>query len=552
MVVAQQKSGAFQVLVGKIDDILQYAIGDPMRYLANWGRLYSLWPVHLETACCVPPDTVLLGDNKPISEYGIGDLVAGASGRVQVEETFSRRFKGELIEVRGRGMLPFLVTPEHRILTEQRRLEGGKGTYESAQSWKRARELAHAPPTRRNRRYLYPTGVHDCLLIPRVKGSISLTAIPLGSYATPRGLDVVHGRGENPPLEFPLTKKTAWLLGVYTAEGWTTENHDVYLSFGHDEQPLVRQVMEIARSLGYHPAVKKRRTGTWVRFSSSILARALRQWCGHLAENKKIPDFVLYNNDDGLLKSFLKGYLKGDGSVTVDRRGPIFDRASTTSKTLALQLQLAYARLGQFARIRTERREGTAKIEGRTVKTRDSYSLWLLTSHRKNADFRINDDSIVVPIRGISRVPYSGEVRNIETSDDTYLVSNAVVHNCSVEVGAAAGSRFDMERFGALEAFGSLRACDLIIVMGTVTRKLAPRLKFIYDQMAEPKWVIAVGACSITGGLYFDSYNVLRGIDDIIPVDVYVPGCPPRAEAILQGLVLLQEKIRRAPSLSGR
>ncbi|HKT21907.1 MAG TPA: NADH-quinone oxidoreductase subunit NuoB, partial [Nitrososphaerales archaeon] len=123
---------------------------------------------------------------------------------------------------------------------------------------------------------------------------------------------------------------------------------------------------------------------------------------------------------------------------------------------------------------------------------------------------------------------------------------------CSVEIGAAAGSRFDMERFGALEAFGSLRQCDLLIVMGTVTRKLAPRLKLVYDQMAEPKWVIAMGACSITGGLYFDSYNVLRGIDDIIPVDVYVPGCPPRAEAFLQGLVLLQEKIRRAPSLSGR
>jgi NADH-quinone oxidoreductase subunit B len=122
---------------------------------------------------------------------------------------------------------------------------------------------------------------------------------------------------------------------------------------------------------------------------------------------------------------------------------------------------------------------------------------------------------------------------------------------CSVEVGAAAGSRFDMERMGVLEAFGSLRQCDLLIVMGTVTRKLAPRLKLIYDQMPEPKWVIAMGACSITGGLYFDSYNVLRGIDDIIPVDVYVPGCPPRAEALLQGLVLLQEKIRHSQGLRG-
>jgi len=122
---------------------------------------------------------------------------------------------------------------------------------------------------------------------------------------------------------------------------------------------------------------------------------------------------------------------------------------------------------------------------------------------------------------------------------------------CSVEVGAAAGSRFDFERFGTLEAFGSLRQCDLLIVMGTVTRKLAPRLKLIYDQMPEPKWVIAMGACSITGGLYFDSYNVLRGIDDIIPVDVYVPGCPPRAESLIQGVALLQDKIRHSTSLRG-
>ncbi len=122
---------------------------------------------------------------------------------------------------------------------------------------------------------------------------------------------------------------------------------------------------------------------------------------------------------------------------------------------------------------------------------------------------------------------------------------------CSVEFGAAAGSRFDLERFGVLEAFGSLRQCDLLVVMGTVTRKLAPRLKLVYDQMPDPKWTIAMGACAITGGLYFDSYNVLRGIDDIIPVDVYVPGCPPRAEALLQGLVLLQDKIRKSQSLRG-
>jgi NADH-quinone oxidoreductase B subunit len=552
MVAAQQqKSGAFQVLVGKIDDVLQYAIGDPMRYLANWGRLYSLWPVHLETACCIPPDTVLLGDNKPISLYGIGDAVTGASGPVRVNQTFSRKFEGDLIQVKGRGMLPFLVTPEHPILTVRRKLQGGKGTYGDDRTWKQAGELVEAPLTRKNGLYSYPTGEHDCLLVPRIKGSFDLTTISLDRFATHLGLNVLRGRGENPPLQFPLTRNTAWLLGVFVAKGWTTKNHDVYFSFGHDERSLVDRVMKMTRSLGYHPTIKIRRTTTWVRFSSSILARALREWCGHLAENKKIPDFILYHKNLDLLRAFVQGYLKGDGNVTIDERGPVFDRADTTSKVLALQIQLAYVRLGNFARISLGHHGGVSN-KGRTVMTKDSYQMSVLTSERKNADFKLSKDSIAVPIRSVSRVAYSGPVNNLETADNTYLVSNAVVHNCSVEVGAAAGSRFDIERFGALEAFGSLRACDLIIVMGTVTRKLAPRLKLIYDQMAEPKWVVAMGACSITGGLYFDSYNVLRGIDDIIPVDVYVPGCPPRAEALIQGLVLLQEKIRRMPTLSGR
>ncbi len=554
MVAAQapiQKSGTVQFLVGKVDDILQYAIGDPLRYLANWGRLYSLWPVHLETACCVPPDTVILGDNKLISEYRPGDSAMGVTGHAEVVRTYSREYAGTLVEVAGRGMLPLLLTPDHPVLTSSRIVRSGKGEYLSGSSWKKAGELVSAPPVRVHGSYLYPTQTHDCLLIPRVKGYVGLTSIALGPYSTRRGLAIVRGRGENPPLEFPLTVKSAWLLGIFVAEGWTTKNHDVYFSLGRHEGLLAKRISAIVRSLGYSPQIKLRETSLVVRFSSSILARALREWCGHLAEGKRIPDFILYHSKPELLKAFLKGYHKGDGNVTVDKRGPIFDRASTSSKVLALQLQLAYARLGYFARVRREPREGTAQIQGRTVKTKDSYSLWLLTSKRKHADFRIDSDFITVPIRRISRIKYTGNVRNLETTDNTYLVSNAVVHNCSVEIGAAAGSRFDMERFGALEAFGSLRACDLLIVMGTVTRKLAPRLKLVYDQMAEPRYVLAMGACAITGGLYFDSYNVLRGIDDVIPVDVYIPGCPPRAEAVLQAIVLLQEKIRKSPSLSG-
>ena len=550
MVTQVEKTGAFNVLVGKANEILQDAVGAPLRYLVNWGRLYSLWPVHLETACCTPPETVILGDNKPISSYQVGDRVVGATGHIGVTQTFSRDFKGDLFKIRGRGMLPFLVTPEHPVLTVERDLRSGKGEYSEARTWKYASQLVQAPPVKKNGMFLYPTAKHDCLLIPRIKGSVDVQNIALDEYATQRGLNIVRGRGENPPLEFRLNAETAWLLGLYAAKGWTTEDHDVIFALGHDEDALVRRVERIATSLGYSPYVKERETGVNVRFSSSILARALRKWCGHTAGNKKMPDFILYHDSLDILKAFIAGYLEGGGNETVDGRVPEYDRASSTSRVLTLQLQLAFARLGLFASVRPGQK-GKSTIPGRQLETNDSYELWLQTN-RKRSGFDLQDDFIAVPIRSVSKVRYSGPVHNIETRDNTYLVSNATVHNCSVEVGAAGGARFDMERFGVLEAFGSLRQCDLLIVMGTVTRKLAPRLKLIYDQMPEPKWVIAMGACSITGGLYFDSYNVLRGIDDIIPVDVYIPGCPPRAEAFMQGLVLLQEKIRSSHSIGGR
>ena len=144
----------------------------PSATWSNWGRLYSLWPVHLETACCTPPDTVILGDNKPISSYKVGDSAVGTTGHVGVTQTFSRNFQGDLVEIRGRGMLPFFVTPEHPILTVRREVRSGKGEYSDIRVWKSAAELVPSPPVKKHGRYLYPTADHDCLLIPRIKGSV--------------------------------------------------------------------------------------------------------------------------------------------------------------------------------------------------------------------------------------------------------------------------------------------------------------------------------------------------------------------------------------------
>src|SRR6187551_3566425 len=113
---------------------------------------------------------------------------------------------------------------------------------------------------------------------------------------------------------------------------------------------------------------------------------------------------------------------------------------------------------------------------------------------------------------------------------------------CGIEFMATMGSHYDLARFGAERVGFSPRQCDLLMVMGTIAKKMGPVLRQVYLQMAEPRWVLSMGACASSGGI-FDTYSVLQGIDQVIPVDVYVPGCPPRPEAVIDGILRVQELV---------
>ena len=164
---------------------------------------------------------------------------------------------------------------------------------------------------------------------------------------------------------------------------------------------------------------------------------------------------------------------------------------------------------------------------------------------------RITDQSSSINLAGLDNRGYVlttvNDIINWSRTGSLYWMTFGLAC-CAVEMMHTSIPRYDLERFGAIPR-GSPRQSDLMIVAGTLTNKMAPALRKVYDQMPEPRYVISMGSCANGGGYYHYSYSVVRGCDRIVPVDVYVPGCPPSAEAILYGIMQLQKKIRNKGSL---
>jgi len=378
---------------------------------------------------CVKGDTIIAGDYKPIANLKAGDNVFGKTTSEKVVSPIQNVFKGDMLSIKGCGLLPVEVTPEHPILISRLKVTS-KGRQYLPPEWIPAKDLQEK-------------SMYMC--VPIMQGTNNITQLDLTAYA--KRLTHPNWKGQIPhhtklhTLE--VTKETAQIIGLYVAEGSRMSNKagGLQFSLNKNETYLISTVLKWGRSLGYSAKVYFKDNTAKVCIPSTVLGFAFSDWFGCGSKNKKLPDWILEHSDLTIIKAVLDGMIAGDGSV--DHNGRLI--YGTSSKILAMQMQLLIARLGEFAQLRVEHRKerklkaailppqilysvdwGTPKITERNLmgKTIKSYqNRW-----------RKLDNYIITPIINITKYPYAGTVYNITTTDHSYLVSNAVVHNCDSEI----------------------------------------------------------------------------------------------------------------------
>jgi intein/homing endonuclease len=353
---------------------------------------------------CVPAGELILGDNKPIESYNIGDVVLSTSGSSTVSYTFKRWYEGEIVKIKGLGLLPIYLTPEHPVLVKREYwVTHPYGKVDEGLQWKLAGEL----DVKRDKLLLpiLPTRENELCVDVTVKGMVRKYSLP-------------------------LNRDLAWLLGIYVAEGHF-DGQCAVLTIGKHEAELANNIKSVVGRLGLNCYEDFVRTSRRIRITSTIFGRALDKLCGHGAANKKVPDGLLFAGRD-VIEAFIEGYESGDGHYYYNvGRGTAVKTmvAVTVSKTLALQLQLLYAKVGRWLNIHYHPTKGKHVIEGRVVNVKPSYSMQSAKEYNAKGHKWI-DGYVTVPIISLERLPYSGYVYNLETTDNTYLISNAVVHNC--------------------------------------------------------------------------------------------------------------------------
>ena len=311
-----------------------------------------------------------------------------------------------MTRIRAVGTLPLSITDEHEVLTSD-----SKTSF-----WFPASKVVPR---------------ENYLMIPRIKGTLDYPLLDLSPYTTKP--NIVTGKGY--PMDFPLNFDSSWLVGLYLAEG-SVQEEGIRFSLGRHEKDLAKRLVEVIQSLGYKGGMSGRGSTVKVKLDSRVLGRAFRSLCGDSCYNKAVPHFILDHKDLKLSEGLLKGYLEGDG-YTGDR----YISAPTASKRLALSLQLLAARPGILLKVYYYPARGWRKVQGRNV---FSHERWHLHAQDRKL-FKIMGldrkvglylsricwpDYILTPVTEVGCEPYSGEVWNLGTTDQTYLASNLVVHNC--------------------------------------------------------------------------------------------------------------------------
>lgn len=369
---------------------------------------------------CLPAGEFVTGVNKNIEDVVIGDVIVGQNRSAKVVATKKHQYTGNTFTVKAMGCLPFTVTDEHPVLVHSRKWRSHYPINLMSSQWKEAKDLEIK---------------FDYVVVPKLKAKKFEKILDLKEFTTETGYRANL-------KSMTLDNELAYVLGLYVAEGSKLNRHNsgIQFSLHKDEIHLYDLIKKFADKFNYNTRFKITDNNLKVDFSSTILCKAFEKWCGRGAYNKQIPDFILYNEDTTVLQSFLDGYIEGDGHY-----GKKSIKAGTVSKKLALELQLAYARLGYFASIRQCNR-GERIIRGKTLKP---YTIFEVEIHAKKVSTRdfgngeLNslsyrwkefEDYIAVPITSIEKKAFEGTVYNLRTENHEFAVNNVVTHNCDMAI----------------------------------------------------------------------------------------------------------------------
>ena len=414
-------------LFGAIEHCINHLIR--LHTLRQSGREKQAWDL-----ACFKPTEIVMGDiPKPIAQVEIGDEVFGRFGPTRVVNTMKKAFSGDLIVLKARYLLPFAATPEHPILAVEWKLKTTSNPKTTVKEYGEPQFIEASKLIGSDGMRGKPARSGYALVIPK----------PLFGHTTELDLDpYIVDSCQSRPINrsLALNSDLAWLMGLYVAEGsHSQENRTIQFSLGSDEIDVAECLVSVFADLGYSANINIDGPNLRVLVASPVLARAFGDWFGRSSHTKHLPGWLVRESSKEIFASFMAGYFEGDGCV-VGLRNCGF----TVSEALAKQIQLMGFSHGiPFSVSKIVRPERTIgkyvlpievgyQIEANNWQANEMFAQ---TSDRRIRNFyHDTHNAVYVPLISVNNEYYEGDVHNFETEDHTYVVSNAIVHNCDMVV----------------------------------------------------------------------------------------------------------------------